>query len=247
MKMPLFSVMVFLLAFISSGYSVEMIESYKLDHQELPKEINLGELSVTAHGKQFSISEWWIDQPNVTVEYEGEGSFRSEIEAILQSLGFVLGNGKRLYVKTERIQDRFLYIETAYNAKEKNNRDSLLIITEDNYSQLHQFFLDVYGNFHRHLPKLILIHTDRFFQVNGTILYKGPEYTVVQTFEEKLKIILENQVIEINVPFYPILFLDMSQSQHLLTVETDREQQIVINGEKYTAPIQLFLNEGVHE
>lgn len=247
MKTSLFFVLVMLLIFIITGYASELIESYKLNNQEVTNEITLGDFSITAYGNRFSISEWWLDQPTVTLEYEGEASFLSEIETSLQELGFVLGKGKRMYIKTERIQDRFLYIETTYDSKEKNNKDSLMVLTEDNKSQLQTFFFDAYGDYHDNLPKLMLIHTDRFFKVNGDILYKGPDYSIVQTFEEKLIITDENRITEFDIPFYPILFLDLTQSQYLLTVETQQQQQIFIDGKKYNAPLQLYLSEGVHE
>ncbi len=245
MKTPILFLTV--LFFVMTCFSSELIESYKMGEHDLPQEIILGDFNIVVHGNRFSINEWWKDQPSVTLEYHGEDSISETVEKILQNLGFVLGNGKKLYVKTERIKDRFLFIETIYGSLEKTNLDSLMILTEDNYPQLQDFFLEAFGDNSAKLPKLILVKTDQFFEANGEILYRGPEYAVVKTFENFLEISYENRTLEFDCPFYPVLFLDLAQSQHLLTVKTDSKQEIMIDGKVFTAPIQIYLNEGVHE
>lgn len=245
MKNKLFILTLLILTMV--GLSSELIESYRLKDCNLTEELSLGKFEIMAYSNQFSIEEWWKDQPRITLEYEGEETLLEEIETVLQNLGFVLGEGKRLYVKTERLQDRFIYIETVYDSREINNMDSLLTVSENNVPQLEDFFQNAFGNYSRSLPKLVLIHTERFFTVNGEKLYRGPEYSVIKIFDDQLKITVDNRNMEFDVPFYPILFLDLTQKQFLLTVETSDPQTIFIDGEKFTAPVRVYLDEGVHE
>jgi len=229
------------------GFSAEIVEGYRLTNHDISDEITLGEYEIQAFGKQFSIKEWWELQPMISLEYEGEEIVLDEIETVLQNLGFLMGKGKKLFIKTERLQDRFLYIEMVYDSMAINNMDSLMIFSENNITQLEIFFQKVLGDYSRSLPKLILIQTDPFFQINGEVLYKGPHYSVVKIYDEKLKITTENRTLEFDVPFYPVSFLDLSQKQYLLSVETKNNQTLFIDGEKFHAPIQIALDEGVHE
>jgi hypothetical protein len=245
MKNKLFVLTLLILTMV--GLSSELIESYRLKDCNLTEELSLGKFEIMAYSNQFSIEEWWKDQPRITLEYEGEETLLEEIETVLQNLGFVLGEGKRFYVKTERLQDRFIYIETVYDSREINNMDSLLTVSENNVPQLEDFFQNAFGNYSKSLPKLVLIHTEHFFTVNGEKLYRGPEYSVIKIFDDQLKMTVDNRNMEFDVPFYPILFLDLTQKQFLLTVETSDPQTIFIDDEKFAAPVRVYLDEGVHE
>ncbi len=245
MKNKLFIVALLLLAI--GGLGLELIESYRLTDRNLNEEIYLGKFEIIAYGNQFSIEEWWQEQPKIILEYEGEETLLEEIKTVLQNIGFILGEGKNFYVKTERLEERFIYIETVYDSREINNMDSLLIVSENNVPQLEDFFQNAFGNYSKILPKLVLIHTELFFDVNGEILYRGPEYSVIKVFDEQLKISMDNRNMEFDLPFYPVLYLDLTQKQFLLNVETKDPQTIFINGEKIAAPVQLYLDEGVYE
>ncbi|MEA1882903.1 MAG: hypothetical protein U9N62_00045 [Thermotogota bacterium] len=245
MKNKLFIFALLFLAIV--GFSSELIESYRLTDRNLNEEIYLGKFEIMAYGNQFSIEEWWQEQPRITLEYEGEEILLEEIKTVLQNIGFVLGEGKSFYVKTERLQERFIYIETAYDSRGINNMDSLFIFSENNEPQLEDFFQNAFGNYSKSLPKLVLIHTEHFFNFNGEILYRGPEYSVIKLFDEQLKITMDNRNMEFDIPFYPVLYLDLTQKQFLLNVETNDPQTIFIDGEKFTAPVRVYLDEGVHE
>ena len=240
----LFLLLLFITIMVSCS---ELIEGYRLKDHQFTDEISLGEFEVLAYGNQFSIKEWWEQQPMINLEYAGEEKVFNEIKTVLQNLGFVMGKGKNIYIKTERLQNRFLYIEMIYDSKEVNNMDSLMIFSEDNTPQLEIFLKNALGDYSESLPKLILVYTDQFFQVNGEVLYKGPDYWIIKLFDEKLKITMENRTMDFNVPFYPVFFLDLTENQYMLTVEANNSQTVYIDGEKFKAPIQLNLSEGVHE
>jgi len=228
-------------------YAFNISESYKVDRSILTEEVFLGDYDIKIHGNRYSISEWWQDQPKIQLDYEGEEVVFQAIEKALQSLGFVFGGGDSFHLKTEIINNRFLYIETSYKGLEKNNMDSLMIIDEDNSSQFRDYFHDAYGDYSNNLPKLILIHTEEFLEVNGEILYKGPDYSIVKIYEENLKLTVDNQIMEFECPFYPVLFLDLTQTQYLLTINSQSQQTIFIDGEMFQAPVKVYLSEGVHQ
>ena len=132
----LFLLLLFITIMVSCS---ELIEGYRLKDHQFTDEISLGEFEVLAYGNQFSIKEWWEQQPMINLEYAGEEKVFNEIKTVLQNLGFVMGKGKNIYIKTERLQNRFLYIEMIYDSKEVNNMDSLMIFSEDNTPQLEIF------------------------------------------------------------------------------------------------------------
>jgi len=238
-------IVLFLLSVIC--FSSELVESYRVNKTLINDAIALNTYEIQVYGRNYSIQEWWKNQPVIRFEYEGVEAYVDDIESVLQRLGCVFGDGELLKVKTEKIQDRFLYIETRYQAKTYNNMDSLMLLSEDNSSKLYDFFLTVMGEKSTRLPKLILIHSEEFFQTSGDILYRGPEYTVIKTFDKQLNLAFDEKNLSFDIPFYPVLFLDCQQNQFQLTLETKRRQLVLIDGKRYHAQTTIHLNEGVHE
>jgi len=236
-----------LLLFVQYVSAYQLLEFHNILQPQIDESVILGNFEINIYDNRFSIKEWWENQPLVTFSYEGEEIFKDEIEKVLQNLGFVIGEGNSLKVKTEKIQDRFLYLESTYESKTLSNTNSLFIITKELSKQLNDFFQSIYGQHVSNLPKLILIRTHQGFQVNGDILYRGPKYSVIKTFDQELTISTENDQININLPFSPVMYLDLTQTQFRLTLESEMEQTVKIDGIAYRAPIQLFLDEGVHE
>ncbi|HPE41021.1 MAG TPA: hypothetical protein PLI77_08055 [Bacteroidales bacterium] len=236
-----------LLLCVQGAFAYQLLEIHNILQPKIADSVILGQFDIQLYGNRFSIKEWWEKQPLITFSFEGEQAYKDEIETVLQNLGFVFGEGKSLIITARKIQDRFLYLESTYESNTITNSNSLFMITKDLNKQFKEFFQSAYGQHGSNLPKLILIHTHQMFQVNGDILYRGPEYSVVKIFDQKMDITIENENLQLELPFSPVMFLDLTQTQFRLTLKSAKEQTVFIDGIAFKAPIQIYLDEGVHE